>query len=78
MVGEHGPGKMIGAGTAMQFFYHNMRRLGNGLKSDPDASIPSIVFQGAVQTFQSGLYQTSERLVSRGRARVPRLSERAE
>ena len=32
------PVKVVGSGLAIQFFYHNMRRLGHGLKSDPDAS----------------------------------------
>ncbi|KAK5140969.1 hypothetical protein LTR04_002779, partial [Oleoguttula sp. CCFEE 6159] len=36
------PVKVVGKGLAIQFFYHNMRRLGHGLKSDPDASIPWI------------------------------------
>ena len=56
------PVKVVGAGLAIQFFYHNMRRLGNGLKSDPNASIPYIVFQGILETFQSGLIQTVERI----------------
>ncbi len=56
------PVKVVGAGLAIQFFYHNMRRLGNGLKSDPDASIPYIVFQNILETFRSGLGQTVERL----------------
>ena len=57
------PVKVVGAGLAIQFFYHNMRRLGNGLKSDPDASIPYIVFQGVLETFRSGLTQTVERVL---------------
>ena len=55
--------KVIGSGLAIQFFYHNMRRLGNGLKSDRDVSIPSIVFHGIVETFQSGLLQAMERVL---------------
>ena len=57
------PVKVVGAGLAVQFFYHNMRRLGNGLKSDPNASIPYIVFQGVLETFRSGLTQTMERIL---------------
>ena len=57
------PIKVVGSGLAIQFFYHNMRRLGNGLKSDLDASIPYIVFQGILETFQSGLFQTVERML---------------
>lgn len=37
------PVKVVGGGLAIQFFYWNMRRLGNGLKSDPDASIPWVI-----------------------------------
>lgn len=57
------PVKVVGAGLAIQFFYHNMRRLGNGMKSDPDASIPYIVFQSVLETFRSGLLTTVERML---------------
>ncbi|CAF9906994.1 MAG: hypothetical protein ALECFALPRED_003037 [Alectoria fallacina] len=57
------PVKVVGSGLAIQFFYHNMRRMGHGLKSDPDASIPYIVFSGILETFRSGLFQTVERLL---------------
>ncbi len=56
------PVKVVGAGLAIQFFYHNMRRLGNGLKSDPDASIPYIVLQGFLETFKCGIVQAMERV----------------
>lgn len=36
------PAKVIGRGLPIQFFYYNMRRLGSGLMSDPDASIPFV------------------------------------
>ena len=57
------PVKVVGAGLAIQFFYHNMRRLGRGMKSDPDASIPYIVLQGALETLRSGVRQTVERVL---------------
>ena len=57
------PVKVVGSGLAIQFFYHNMRRLGHGLKSDPDASIPYIVWMGMLETFRSGLFQTAERIL---------------
>ena len=57
------PVKVVGAGLAIQFFYYNMRRLGNGLKSDPHASIPYIVFQGILETFRGGFLQTVERML---------------
>ena len=49
------PVKVVGGGLPIQFFYYNMRRLGNGLRSDPDASIPFVVFWGIVETLRSGL-----------------------
>ncbi len=58
------PVKVVGAGLAIQFFYHNMRRLGNGLKSDPDVSLPYIVFQDILETVRSGLVRTMERLLA--------------
>lgn len=57
------PVKVVGSGLAIQFFYHNMRRLGHGLKSDPEASIPYIVFQGVLETFRSGVFQTVARIL---------------
>ena len=40
------PIKAVGSGLGLKFFYYNMRRLGRGLQSDPDASIPWVVFAG--------------------------------
>ncbi|KAK3178812.1 hypothetical protein OEA41_000949 [Lepraria neglecta] len=57
------PVKVVGSGLAIQFFYHNMRRMGHGLKSDPDMSIPSMVFKDILETFRSGLLQTVERIL---------------
>ena len=57
------PVKVVGAGLAIQFFYHNMRRMGNGLKSDPDMSIPSMVLKDIFEMFGSGLVQTVERML---------------
>lgn len=37
------PVKVVGSGLPIQFFYFNMRRLRNGLCSDPDKNIPGIV-----------------------------------
>jgi 2,4-dienoyl-CoA reductase-like NADH-dependent reductase (Old Yellow Enzyme family) len=36
------PVKVVDSGLAIQLFYWNMRRLENGLKSDPYASIPYV------------------------------------
>ena len=49
------PVKVVGGGLALQFFYWNMRRLGNGLKSDPDASIPWMIFSETVGLVMSKL-----------------------
>lgn len=57
------PVKVVGAGLALQFFYHNMRRLGNWLKSDPDVSIPWVIYKGLMETFRSGLMQTLQRVL---------------
>ena len=47
------PVKVVGAGLPIEFFYWNMRRLGAGLKSDPYASIPYVVFENIVGALSS-------------------------
>ena len=37
--GKMFPAKIIGGSFGIQFFYYNMRRLGRGMSSDPDASV---------------------------------------
>lgn len=44
------PAKIIDAGLGIQFFYHSMRRLGNGLKTDPNMTIPQIMWLGALES----------------------------
>ena len=39
------PVKGVGAGISMHFFYHNMRRMGSSLKSDPNMNVPSRVLK---------------------------------
>ncbi|KAK4973347.1 hypothetical protein LTR66_011161 [Elasticomyces elasticus] len=58
------PVKVIGSGLGIQFFYYNMRRMGNGLRSDPDASILWIVSMGIWETFTSGLLGTMQKLIA--------------
>jgi hypothetical protein len=58
------PAKIIGAGLGIQFFYHNMRRLGHGLKSDPDLSIPKLMFLGTMETLTSGLSKLAQRVLN--------------
>lgn len=57
------PIKVVGSGLPIQFFYHNMRRLGAGLGSDPDASIPYLVWTNIVETVKSGLMGTMQKIV---------------
>jgi hypothetical protein len=51
------PVKVVGAGLAIEFFYYNMRRLGNGLGSDKDVSIPKIVLDNILYAIQNKLVQ---------------------
>ena len=57
------PVKVVGSGLTIQFFYYNMRRLGHGLKSDMNVSIPYIVFQSVLETFHGGFFQFVERML---------------
>jgi 2,4-dienoyl-CoA reductase-like NADH-dependent reductase (Old Yellow Enzyme family) len=57
------PVKVVGSGLPIQFFYFNMRRLGNGSKSDPDKSIPGPVVSAIAETFRSGITVMMQRIV---------------
>ncbi|KUJ06921.1 FMN-linked oxidoreductase [Mollisia scopiformis] len=57
------PVKVVGSGLPIQFFYLNMRRLGNGLKSDPDKSIPGLVVSAIVDTVRSGFVGLVEKVM---------------
>jgi hypothetical protein len=54
------PVKVVGSCLAIQFFYWNMRRLGNGLKSDPYASIPYVLFVDTLGMVSSALREVAE------------------
>ena len=58
------PVKVIGSGLPIQFFYYNMRRLGAGLKSDPDISIPGVVLIGLWETLRDGLTGTIQKVIA--------------
>ena len=58
------PIKVIGSGLGIQFFYYNMKRLGKGLSSDPDASIPYILGVAIWETLTTGLLKTAQRVVA--------------
>ena len=51
-----------------------MRRLGNGLKSEPNISIPGVVFAGLWETARGGLINTLQKVVATfsggGRAKI--------
>jgi hypothetical protein len=75
------PVKAVGSGLPIQFFYYNsklnvphpsdeanlhaVRRLGSGLQSDPNISIPWIAFHGAVGAFQAKLRSVWSAITSR-------------
>ena len=58
------PIKAVGSGLGIQFFYYNMRRLGRGLKSEPDASIPWVVAMGIWESLRSGVLGSMQKLVA--------------
>jgi len=58
------PIKAVGSGLGIQFFYYNMRRLGHGLKSQPDASIPWVVAMGVWETASSGVLGSLQRIIA--------------
>ncbi|KAH9223942.1 hypothetical protein DL95DRAFT_484754 [Leptodontidium sp. 2 PMI_412] len=57
------PVKVVGSGLPIQFFYFNMRRLGNGHSSDPDKSIPGIVWGSIVDACKSRLGVAVQRVL---------------
>ncbi|KAK3109771.1 hypothetical protein LTR53_016614 [Teratosphaeriaceae sp. CCFEE 6253] len=58
------PVKVIGGGLPIQFFYYNMRRLGKGLQSDPDISIPAMVMVTMWESVRSGLLGTLQKVIA--------------
>lgn len=57
------PVKVVGSGLPIQFFYFNMRRMGHGLKPDPDKSIPGMVLSSIIETLGSGITLALQRIV---------------
>lgn len=57
------PVKVIGGGLAIQFFYHQMRRMGRGLQSSPDMSILGVIVADVLETVRAGLKSTAQRLL---------------
>lgn len=66
------PIKVVGSGLPIQFFYYNMRRLGNGLSADPDVSIPGVILRGLWETLRGGVMDTVQKVIASlsGGARV--------
>jgi 2,4-dienoyl-CoA reductase-like NADH-dependent reductase (Old Yellow Enzyme family) len=58
------PVKVVGSGLPIQYWYFNMKRLGAGLKSDPDKSIPGIVWSAIIETISSGIVVTLQRILA--------------
>ena len=58
------PAKVVGSGLGIQFFYWNMRRLAAGLSSDPNASVPWVVFLNTMTVIKASLSGASGRLIS--------------
>ena len=58
------PIKVVSGGLPIQFFYYNMRRLGAGMKSDPDISIPGVVFIGIWETLRNGVMDTLQKVIA--------------
>lgn len=56
------PIKVVGSGLPIQFFYYNMKLLGKGLDTQPDASIPYIMALSIWETLSAGLLKTTQRL----------------
>ncbi|KAK4542728.1 hypothetical protein LTR36_006300 [Oleoguttula mirabilis] len=57
------PLQILGSSLSIQFFYHNMRRLGKGLASDPDMSIPKVILMDTLETLRAGLTTTLSRIL---------------
>lgn len=62
--GKMFPAKTIGGSFGIQFFYYNMRRLGHGLSSDPNASVPWVVGVGIYETLSNGVGQMMQRILA--------------
>lgn len=60
------PANVTGAGLVIQFFYHNMRRLGKGMQSDPDMSIPELLFVDGLESLR-GILQSLARILQTAR-----------
>ena len=71
------PVKVVGSSLAIEFFYYNMRRLGKGLQSEPDISIPGVVLAGIWESLHEGILGTVQRMIATlsGQPKVKSLRE---
>lgn len=58
------PVKVLGGGFTLQFFYHNMRRMGRGLSVDHKISLPMILIVDAIETIRSGISVLLQRILA--------------
>lgn len=57
------PAKVVGASLGIQFFYHNMRRLGKGFSSDPDITIPRVLLKDGLENVRYNFMKIFTRIV---------------
>lgn len=57
------PAKVVGGSLGIEFFYYNMRRLGRGLQSAPNVSIPFIVLHNLFDGLRASFWKSLQRLV---------------
>ena len=57
------PVKIVGAGLAVEVFYYNMRRLGEGLGSDARIGIVGVAFRNVVDILRNGLVVMARRVI---------------
>lgn len=51
------PVKVVGSGLPIQFWYFNMKRLGRGMRPDPDMSIPGMIVRSIGEAAQSSFWE---------------------
>ncbi|EME43373.1 hypothetical protein DOTSEDRAFT_72697 [Dothistroma septosporum NZE10] len=57
------PTKVIGGRLPIQFFYYNMRRLGSGMTSDPNATLPFVFFHNLWRGLKASIFGPLQRIM---------------
>lgn len=57
------PAKIVGSGLPIQFFYYNMKRLGAGLQSAPNTTLPFVFFYNIYSGLRKSLTKALHKLV---------------